>query len=63
VLVLLTRDSLLLTGIICLVAVLFSLMESAVLFLLLDLGAGDILLVSAFIDLGVADVGAHFGGS
>jgi hypothetical protein len=52
-------DSRLLTGIVCLMAVLLSLMESVILFLLLDLGPGNILLVSILVDLRVPDVRAH----
>jgi hypothetical protein len=44
------------------VAILFSFMESFVLFLLLDLGAGNVLLVPVFVYLGVSDVGAHIDG-
>jgi len=51
-----------LTGVIGLVAILFSFMESFVPFLLLDLGAGNVLLVPILVYLGVSDVGAHIDG-
>ena len=53
----------LLTGIIDLVAMLLALVESVVLLLLLDVGSGDVPLVSGLVDLGVAHVvgcAAHF---
>lgn len=51
-----------LTGIVRLMTVLLSFMESVVLLLLIDLGLGDGLLISGLIDLGVPDVGSstHF---
>jgi hypothetical protein len=51
-----------LTGVIGLVAILFSFMESFVLFLLLDLGTGNILLVPVLVYLRVSDVGVHIDG-
>jgi hypothetical protein len=48
-----------LTGVIGLVAILFSFMESFVLFLLLDLGTGNVLLVAVLVYLSVSDVGVH----
>jgi hypothetical protein len=48
-----------LTGVIGLVAILFSFMESFVLFLLLDLGTGNVLLVPVLVYLSVSDVGVH----
>jgi hypothetical protein len=41
------------------VAILFSFMESFVLFLLLDLGTGNVLLVPVLVYLSVSDVGVH----
>jgi hypothetical protein len=51
-----TGSQVALTGIICLVAILLSFMESVILLLLLNLRPWDVLLVSVLIDLGVPDV-------
>jgi hypothetical protein len=47
-----------LTGVVCLVAILLPLMKSVVFLLLLDLGAGNILLIPVLVNLGVPDAGS-----